>query len=442
MLGDAVYPWGFPFLMSPFYALFGKNLFFLKIPVLICFSISLLFFHLLLKKHFSFFQAEILTLFIAINPVFVFFCNSPLSDIPFLCFSTVTIYFLDILLYETEKRKQIKSGFLAGLFAFFAFMIRANGIVFLCLFIVIHLLMVTSKEKKLASKLKAVGFTGFSKPCIAAHVLPYTLFFFLYMVQKLSLPQAGATYVNLLGLIRLKAILANCLYYSKIFKDFFPFNFALSVFLYSWLVVFFFYGFIRYALKYPVYSIYLLGVMGILILWPVTQGIRFCFPAIPLMIVFTGFGIKDFIRFVKDKRFYKAGLFIEVAAVLMCLCLYTYKGKYVSDEYGAYSKDAKQLYSFVMENTKEDEKIVFFKPRVLYLETGRLGFQVEANDIERLLTEADYLILSRGNYGAFNYDIESQYPEESKNLTKIFENDALKMYRINNCLKSIQRQNG
>lgn len=99
----------------------------------------------------------------------------------------------------------------------------------------------------------------------------------------------------------------------------------------------------------------------------------------------------------------------------------------VSDEYGAYSRDARELYAYVVENTAADAKMIFFKPRVLYLETGRLGFQ--AYDIRRL-SDADYLILSREGYGTFGYDIESIYPEESRALEKVFENASMKMYRI------------
>jgi len=83
-----------------------------------------------------------------------------------------------------------------------------------------------------------------------------------------------------------------------------------------------------------------------------------------------------------------------------------------------------------MKNTNKDEKIIFIKPRVLYLETGRLGFL--ANKIERL-KDADYLILFVDD-PVFNCDIEGQYPEESRSLTKVFENDSFKMYTIDNRL--------
>lgn len=291
--------------------------------------------------------------------------------------------------------------------------------------------MLARKNKNLSNKLNNLGFSGFSKPYIIAHILPYLVFIILYIVQDLSLPRAGVTHASYLKLIGLKSILKNCIYYFNVFKFFFSYNYKPSTLLHSWLVVFFFYGFIRYALKYPLYSIYLLGVMGILILWPSIDGERFCFPTIPFIIIFTAFAIRDFIQFLPDKRFYKAGIFIEILVILLCLSEYTNRGKYLSDEYGAYTKDAKQLYSFVMENTKKDEKIVFFEPRVLYLETGRLGFTFQPENIKRL-AEADYLILCREGYRTFDYDIESQYPEESRNLAKIFENDSFKMYTINN----------
>lgn len=109
-LGDVVYPWGFPFLLAPFYALFGKNLFFLKLPVLLCFFFSVLLCNLLFRKHFSFFQAELATLFVAVNPTLIFFCNQPLSDVPFLCFSLMTLILCEALFFSADKKTQLLAG--------------------------------------------------------------------------------------------------------------------------------------------------------------------------------------------------------------------------------------------------------------------------------------------------------------------------------------------
>lgn len=423
MLGDAVYPWGFPFLLSPFFAIFGKNLFALKIPVLICFSISVIFCNLIFRKHFSFFQAELMTLFIAINPNFIYFCNSPLSDIPFLSFSMISIYFIEKLFYETKNTLQ--NSILVGVFSFCAFMTRSIGIIFPCLLFSLHILTAFSKNPKINYKIVNFGFINFPKIDLPTHFLSYFIFVILYILQKSILPQAGNTYIQDLNLVNLKSILVQIKYYSLIFKDFFP---CFQSILYSWLILFFAYGFIRYFFKYPVFSIYILGVMGMLILWPGQQGIRFCFPVFPIIMIFTAFGIRDFIKSFSNKKILYMLISFELCILILFSALFIQRSLFHSNEYGAYSKDAKELYSYVKKNIKENEKIIFFKPRVLYLETGRLGFRT--SDIGRL-SEVDYLLLSKDGYGTFDYDIEEQYPKESKNLDKVFENESLKMYKVN-----------
>ncbi len=423
MLGDAVYPWGFPFLLSPFFAIFGKNLFALKIPVLICFSISVIFCNLIFRKHFSFFQAELMTLFIAINPNFIYFCNSPLSDIPFLSFSMISIYFIEKLFYETKNTLQ--NSILVGVFSFCAFMTRSIGIIFPCLLFSLHILTAFSKNPKINYKIVNFGFINFPKIDLPTHFLSYFIFVILYILQKSILPQAGNTYIQDLNLVNLKSILVQIKYYSLIFKDFFP---CFQSILYSWLILFFAYGFIRYFFKYPVFSIYILGVMGMLILWPAQQGIRFCFPVFPIIMIFTAFGIRDFIKSFSNKKILYMLISFELCILILFSALFIQRSLFHSNEYGAYSKDAKELYSYVKKNIKENEKIIFFKPRVLYLETGRLGFRT--SDIGRL-SEVDYLLLSKDGYGTFDYDIEEQYPKESKNLDKVFENESLKMYKVN-----------
>lgn len=67
------------------------------------------------------------------------------------------------------------------------------------------------------------------------------------------------------------------------------------------------------------------------------------------------------------------------------------------------------------------------------------GFQ--NGDITRLC-EADYLLLSRDGYSTFDYDIEAQYPNESKALQKILEGKTFKLYKINKEQQEYLAKNG
>ncbi len=423
-IGDAVYPWGFPFLLAPFYALFGKSLFFLKLPVMLCFSVSSVFCVLLFRNHFSFFQAELLTLFVAANPMFINFCNQPLSDIPFLCFSLVTLYFFDGLFYTADKNRQIVCGIGSGIFAFLAFMTRTNGIVFPCLIAAMHIMYLLSKNSSIKSCLVRLHFKDFAALNLPAHMLPYILFALFCLIQNAFLPKAGMTHLNLYFPISPVRAIKFISYYCFVFKDFFPFR---KSFFYAWFAPIFIYGFVRSLFRQPLLSIYFFGTMGILILAPFTGGIRYVFPVIPVMIVFTGYGIKSLIsNFINKDKLERFAVFLEIISLFICMEIYatTKKG---ADKYGAYSSDAKEMYAVIGSQTEQSAKIIFFKPRVLYLETGRLGFQTK--DIRRL-NDADYLLLSKDGYGTFDYEIEQQYPTECENLQKLLENDTMKLYKI------------
>lgn len=425
-LGDVVYPWGFPLMLTPFYALFGKNLFVLKLPVMLCFSVSSVFCTLLFKKHFSFFQAELLTLFVVANPVTIFFCNQILSDIPFLCLSLVTLYFFDGLFYATDKRRQIVFGFCSGVFSFLAFMTRTNGIVFPCLLAALHILQLLSKNVRIKAVMAKLHFKEFASLNLTAHLLPYFLFALFCLFQNLFLPKAGMTHLHLYFPISPTKTIKNALYYCWEFSAFFPFK-GISIFCYAYLAPLFVYGFIRHMFRQPMLSIYFLGTMGILLFAPFVGGIRYVFPAIPVMIVFAGYGARALIgNLVSKDKPMRFAVFLEIVSLLACIQIYLTSRKGM-DEYGAYSADAKELYATIETETEKSDKIIFFKPRVLYLETGRLGFQTA--NIERL-SDANYIVLSKDGYGTFDYDIEKQYPAESERLQKIMENDTLKLYRI------------
>lgn len=426
-LGDIVYPWGFPIMLTPFYALFGKSFFFLKLPVMFCFSVSAVFCALLFRKHFSFFQAELLTLFVVANPVTISFCNQVLSDIPFMCLSIITLYFFDGLFYTTDKNRQIAFGFCSGIFSFLAFMTRTNGIVFPCLLATLHILYLLSKNGRIKATMSKLHFKEFASLNLTAQLLPYFLFALLCLIQNLFLPKAGMTHLSLYFPISPIKTVKNALYYCKVFSDFFPFRKSISIFFYAWLAPIFIYGFVRHIFRQPIISIYFLGTMGIILFAPFTGGIRYVFPAIPVMIVFAGYGVRELMdNLVSKNKPMRFAVFLEIISLLACIQIYSASRKGIA-EYGAYSVDAKEMYAAIETETEKSDKIIFFKPRVLYLETGRLGFQTA--NIERL-SDADYMLLSKDGYGTFNYDIEKQYPVESERLQKILEKAALKLYRI------------
>ena len=294
--------------------------------------------------------------------------------------------------------------------------------------------MLAERNGRMGTVARKLRLPRFAPPSLLAHAMPYLLLAALFALQWALLPQAGGTHLKLLANVTPSTVASNAAYYLHTVRGFFPFrqtfphaqfaSTAATVCVLPFLLC----GFVRHMAEKPILAIYTLGAVGILLLWPARQGIRFLFPVMPALVVFAGLGVKDFVTFVGSGRIASFGVVIEILAVLTCIGIYVVRGRLApSDEHGAYSADAKELYAAVLRQTPPTARIIFFKPRVLYLETGRLGFKTSSI---RRLRDADYLVLCRDGYGTFSYDIESQYPAESARLNLVFENSTFKLYEI------------
>src|SRR5215211_5142411 len=98
-IGPVAYPWGYPIILTPVYAIKGIHPFALKLPALLFYAGFLICLYLLMKQRLT--QAETLVLvsLFAFNPLLLQFLDQILSDIPFLFFSTLA------LLLMTQKNK-------------------------------------------------------------------------------------------------------------------------------------------------------------------------------------------------------------------------------------------------------------------------------------------------------------------------------------------------
>lgn len=430
LTGDNAYPWGTPLLLAPFYAAFGKNLFFLKLPMCLAFVGAVFFLNRLFRVHFSAFQAELLTLMVAANPAYACAVDTPLSDLPFLCCAAFSLLCLEKLFFSGQN--QLRYGIALGIGGFLACLVRTNGIVFPCILLAMHGLWLLSRSERAGKLLQAAGFGGFARPEPVAHVAPYVIFLLLTALERVCLPH-GTTHVACLGLVTPESVWANCRHYFFLPTGFFPDGGRL---LHALALPFFLYGFLRHFGRKPVLALYLCASMGILLLWPAQQGFRFLFPVMPALLVFAGAGIRDCLAKVRNARAARAALLLEVCLLLlsgMHLALRAARNldgyRVAHNDYGAYSGEAREMYAFVETHTPEDAKIVFFKPRVLYLETGRLGFRTR--DPGRL-REAGYLLLAADDTAgdSIGSEIETDSPPGTPPLEKIFENPRFKLYRI------------
>lgn len=429
-LGPYAYPWLFPLMLVPFYAIFGKNLIAFKVPGILGFMLFAIYFYRLLRREFGK-RASLFTVicFICAKSIFGM-VNRFSADTVFLGVSTAALYYI-IALFETkDKSKQIKCSILTGIFIFCASNIRTNGIILLCTLLCMRALCLASKNKKLDNLLQHLGVERTAPLYLLPQMLPYIIFIAGTILMSIALPIPAKNHVSVLSQVTVHSMLYNVRYYAFLGKKFFPFGTETSAALYGIFALFIAYGLLRHAVRTAAARasfIYTAGTLAIYIIWPYRQSLRFILPVLPLYALFAAEGIRDIAAFLPHKDR------MAMAAAGMLLFLLGFRlphGEIVTGvraRYGSQTDETQSVYKYIKENTKTSDIIMFYKPRVLYLETGRLGFD---NDNIGRLCDADYLLLSRDGYGTFNYDIEAQYPNESKILEKVLEYNTIKLYKI------------
>src|SRR5689334_1837574 len=124
-IGPVAYPWGYPLLLTPIYAIEGIHPLALKLPGLFFFAGFLICLYLLFKNRLPQTESLLLVSLFAFNPMLIGFLDQILSDIPFLFFSTLA------LLLITNNKQNDLHFVLIGVTIFFAFFIRTTGILVL-----------------------------------------------------------------------------------------------------------------------------------------------------------------------------------------------------------------------------------------------------------------------------------------------------------------------
>ena len=128
-MGPIAYPWGFPLLLAPIFALFGLNILALKTVG----ALSFLLFLLVLWRAFRRVHTApgflCLVALFALNPTLLGFSDHVLSDLPFLLVSTLCIVLIqEVIVEERRIFSQPLDLALIGAGIAFAFLIRTNGI--------------------------------------------------------------------------------------------------------------------------------------------------------------------------------------------------------------------------------------------------------------------------------------------------------------------------
>ena len=416
-VGPLAYPWGYPLILTPAYVIKGINPLALKLPALIFYAGFLVCLYGLVKMRLSRMESLLFVCLFAFNPLLLIFLDQILSDIPFLFFSTLSLW----LIMQYEKHSMLDYAAL-GFSIACAFFIRTSGILLLASFFTGELLTAWKDKanqgtiKKHALNILVVGGT----------------FGLSWLLYALLLPGGGESYFAQYQDFQIGTALKFVSEYFRVFSRFFGEHKVWRNIYYA-LFAFFLVGLWKRKWEDLIFIVFFILWMILLITWPSWQGPRFIFPVMPIFIYFTFQGMKFVLGKLPEKhapigQWVFSGFWSVVTIIFLFNSAVNAYANLQNDRTinGPFDPYSKEVYKYIQDNTPADSIIVFFKPRVMRLMTDRNSLMsVECNRV----LKGDYLVLSR------KVGENQQIPPEEIDscnlpLDQVFKNTRFIIYEI------------
>jgi hypothetical protein len=382
-VGPLAYPWGYPLILVPVYAIKGISPLGLKLPGLVFYAGFLICLYYLTKSRITRTESLLIVSLFAFNPMLIEFEDQILSDIPFLFFSTLTL-----LLMTQDKRRGAVQYALIGVSIFLTTFMRATGILLLGSFLIVEFFRFL-KNIKDREAVRQIILDNFIL-CLA--------FVVLFSINVVLFPGGGESYLSQYAGLTVELVREFAVLYFNIFSWFFGVSQGWR-YLYYLLFVFFLVGAWVRRRDETVFIVFTVLWMVVHITYPYWQGPRYIFPVLPIFIYFTFHGIKTVVarlperyRFVADRMHL---VFWSVIAVILLFnsgaiaVVNLQSGRSINGPFDSYSME---VYEYINEKTPPDSVIVFFKPRVMVLMTGH--DTIMSMECDRILL-GDYLVLNR-----------------------------------------------
>lgn len=419
---------GFPLLLSPVYYFFGNNIVAFNYLMSFFLALVILFSYMFLCRYMKPVYAFLISLALLFNPLLIQLKAEIISDLPFTLFLLMcTLAYFNL---KENWLKIIALGLLAG----FLISIRSVGFAFIiALFINESIVFFQSP-----------GLLRKRRWMMAGVLVPVIAGTFYYLINYVFFNLSGGAIHSpsriFTGSHLYDIILHNLNYYMLVWQNLvytdaentygFISTLAKSVLL-SAIV----WGFIiRIRSNFSFTEIFVIVYMIVLLTYPYSNsGIRFLIPLLPFLMIYLYEWLKAMCVILKFSRwFFIAGLILSV------YLLYKHELKKIMDNEnfiteGPQRLTSKDVFSFIRENTKENERIVFSKPMVLSLYTNRESFAINPKEETSIIPEQ--IKSNRLNYiltckNLPNPALESYIENYPGSVELIKSNDVFYFYRI------------
>ncbi len=421
--GSVLYPWGYPLVLTVMYLITGFNLFAFKLLNVWFLGLSLIPLYLLFKDKFKYkYTVLFLLALFGFSATLTTFADNVISDLFFLFVSNVFLWLCFRFIVDSKYfvNKYVSLIVLAGI-TFLAYLIRTNGILLLMFLGLVCVDKVWRDRKEVLA-----SYTKYIKRNLHL-TLPFALFVVSYLVFFKIFPDETGSHLRLLKDVNWNSLATNIGYYFNL-----PLEFFQTAVVYAIALGLFIVGMFKYVKKYYLLLIYFCLILGMYIVWPSRQGIRFVFPAIPVFLFFALLGSEFVFSRIKFKSWNLHMLvpLLLVVSFLIPTVTVAYAGIHQTTvaQIGPYAPGATELWDFIETKTPADAVIIFYKPRILTLITGReSAFIAYENQI--LNVKPQYVVINK-SLGVSGDQITMSESIVVAKMPIIFENAQFAVYHM------------
>lgn len=450
------YVWGYPLILSVIHRFVGydtwnySSLIFYKLPGVCALAAlgGLLF--LFYRRHFSYFPSLVLSLLFCLNPQFFSEVNNISPELPFLFCFVLCLWLVEVILDQQRLLRRILLMIALGAALWASCILRLNGtalIAFVALAHFIRIFRTVPKTKRLLFDL-----------------VPYVICGLLLLVSYSIFPAPTSNHSDV-GKLAFSTLYANFIYYFNVLISWFTFLFsrtsdglfhatATGYFMFIFMLL----GIWKKGFRENTHlTLIVLSTFVTVCLLDYQQGLRYIHTLLPAALLFAAYGAAAFFNsLLSHVDSFLRSRSCWVALVVCMLVLTTMLGSTTQQaitnfrtrgdelpDLNSYSTYAVDVFRYIQTETDDDSVIAFYKPRALYLNTGRLSFkpQIAPDLVVNLdaflpyqprykpLTDADYILF----FLDFSHDEYQRVVTELNGtalLEPVYENNYFELYKI------------
>ena len=437
VIGADVYPWMWPLMIAPFYAMYHcLPVMLLKVyeSVFVAAGVALLV--CFLHRRISLSKAVFLTSFISLNYVYLMDVNSVEADLISFFWGMAALNFIDLYLRErkTLQREEAASRTRAGLYAVLSGIGICCAVMTktLCEGLLLSLAaydLVCTGKFLISRKERNHGW----QRDVSIFLLPYLSYALSMKLSNALLLPSGGSYQDYFTFSSWR-FQNGIRWYFGIFQSFFgsgvrPIVSVIVCACGTLLLVLTAFGIVLKRKEELYYGFYVCGMILMLLFYDYYRS-SFVLTFFPLMVLFSYYAVSWILERVRPVwirsivRAAALSILIMIAAQTLTAVYAVQVRDYSMDD--VMNEETQETFAYIRSNLNSEDVVYFLKPRVLYYYTDVFAYYWDDDNPERLAL-ADYVLMS-----VYNEQPGIQRVlDSSGNYQCVFQNSRFALYQKN-----------